>query len=47
MIQVMIVDDHKMVREGLKRILELNGDIEVIDEADNGKDLIKKLSNGL
>ena len=43
MIQVMIVDDHKMVREGLKRILELNGDIEVIDEADNGKDLIKKL----
>ena len=43
MIQVMIVDDHKMVREGLKRILELNGDIEVIDEADNGKDFIKKL----
>ena len=43
MIQVMIVDDHKMVREGLKRILELDGDIKVIDEADNGKDFIKKL----
>lgn len=43
MINVMIVDDHKMVREGLKKILEFDGDIQVVDEADNGQECIKKL----
>jgi len=43
MISVMIVDDHKMVREGLKRILEFDGEVQVIEEADNGQDCIKKL----
>lgn len=43
MINVMIVDDHKMVREGLKRILEFDGDVKVIDEADNGQDCLNKL----
>lgn len=43
MISVMIVDDHKMVREGLKRILEFDGEIQVIEEADNGQDCLKKL----
>lgn len=43
MINVMIVDDHKMIREGLRKILEFDGDIKVIEEADNGQECIKKL----
>lgn len=43
MIKLMIVDDHKMIREGLKKLLEFDADIEVIDEADNGSDCVSKL----
>lgn len=43
MIRVLIADDHKMVREGLRRILEFDGEILVIDEADNGEECIKKI----
>lgn len=43
MIRVLIADDHKMVREGLRRILEFDGEIQVIDEADNGDECIKKI----
>ena len=43
MIRVLIADDHKMVREGLRRILEFGGEIQVIDEADNGEECIKKI----
>lgn len=35
-IKVLIADDHKMVREGLKQLLEIDGDIEVIGEAGDG-----------
>ncbi|MDI9508297.1 MAG: response regulator transcription factor [Clostridiales bacterium] len=42
-INVMIVDDHSMVREGIKQILELDGDIKVNAEASNGKECISKL----
>lgn len=42
MIRVLIADDHKMVREGLRRILEFDGEIQVIDEADNGEECIRK-----
>lgn len=45
MIKVMIVDDHKMVREGLKRILEFDGEVQVIEEADNGQDCLNKLKD--
>lgn len=40
-INVMIADDHLMVREGIKQILELDGDIKVIAEAGNGKECIE------
>lgn len=43
MIRVLIADDHKMVREGLRRILEFDGEIQVIDEADNGEECINKI----
>ena len=35
-ISVVIVDDHKMVREGIRQLLEFDGKIKVIGEAGNG-----------
>ena len=42
-VKIMITDDHSMIREGLKNLLELDGDIEVIDEAENGEECLQKL----
>lgn len=42
-IKIMITDDHSMIREGLKNLLELDGNIEVIAEAENGEDCLNKL----
>ena len=36
MINIMIVDDHSMIREGLKQLLELDGDMRVVEEASDG-----------
>ncbi len=36
-IRVLIVDDHPVVRKGLRQVLEIEDDIEVIGEADNGE----------
>ncbi len=38
MIRVMLVDDHGMVREGLKYYLEVEDDIEVVGEAADGRE---------
>ena len=35
-IKVMIVDDHSLIREGLKQLLEFDGSIEIVAEATNG-----------
>lgn len=40
MINVLLADDHSMVREGIKQLLELDGDIKVIGEAGNGEDCL-------
>lgn len=37
-INIAIIDDHKMVREGLRQLLEFEGDINVIAEAGNGQE---------
>ena len=37
-ISVILVDDHEMVRLGLKSFLDLQPDVEVIGEASNGKE---------
>lgn len=34
MIRVMIVDDHEMVREGLKKLIEYDEGIRVVEEAE-------------
>lgn len=42
-IKVMIADDHKLVREGIRQLLELDGDIQVIAEANDGKECMEIL----
>lgn len=42
-VNVMIADDHSMIREGLKQLLELEGDFKVIAEACDGVDCLEKL----
>jgi YesN/AraC family two-component response regulator len=44
-IHVMIVDDHSMIREGLKQLLELNSNIEVVAEAADGFECLEKLDD--
>lgn len=44
-IKVMLVDDHAMMREGIKQLLEFDGSITVIEEASNGQDCLNKLKN--
>ena len=36
-INIILVDDHSIVREGIKQLLELDGDIKVIGEAGDGE----------
>ncbi|MDE5823114.1 MAG: response regulator transcription factor [Lachnospiraceae bacterium] len=43
MIRIMIVDDHKMFREGLTKLIEFDEEIKVVEEADDGLDCINKL----
>lgn len=45
MIKVIIVDDHRIVREGLKQIISDTSDISVVDEASNGQEAINKIRN--
>ncbi len=40
-IKVLLADDHKMIREGLKQLLELDDNIEVICEAENGEQCLR------
>lgn len=42
-IRVLIVDDHTLVRDGIKALLALVADIEVVGEASNGKEAIEKV----
>lgn len=45
-INVLIADDHAIVREGLKQILADTGDIAVAGEAENGLEAIKLVRQG-
>jgi DNA-binding NarL/FixJ family response regulator len=41
MIRVLLADDHSIVRAGLRRIIEDAGDLEVVAEADDGREAIR------
>lgn len=40
----MITDDHNLMREGIRQLLEFDGSIEVIEEACDGEECIEKLA---
>jgi DNA-binding NarL/FixJ family response regulator len=42
-IKVLIADDHTLVRQGIRQYLEMAGDIEVTDEADDGTQVLELL----
>lgn len=41
-IKVMIVDDHAILRDGIKALLTLQDDMEIVGEAGNGKEALEK-----
>jgi DNA-binding NarL/FixJ family response regulator len=42
-IRVFLCDDHTLFRQGIRKLLELESDILVVGEADNGQDMIEAL----
>ncbi|HLO11718.1 MAG TPA: response regulator transcription factor [Pseudoneobacillus sp.] len=47
MTEIMIVDDQEMVREGLRLILSMHEEIEIVGEAANGEELLALLQKRL
>lgn len=43
-IEIIIADDHMMIREGLKQLLELDGKMKVIAEANDGEECLNLLN---
>ena len=44
-IKVMLADDHSLIREGIKQLLEFDGSIEVIAQAADGNECLAVLDN--
>jgi YesN/AraC family two-component response regulator len=42
MTRILIADDHEVIRSGLRRVLEVHPGWEVVAEASDGKDAIRK-----
>jgi len=40
-IRILIADDHKIVCDGLKALLEAQPDMEIVAQADNGREAVK------
>jgi DNA-binding NarL/FixJ family response regulator len=45
LIRVLIVDDHSVVRDGIRSILELQTDIDVVGHAENGREALEKVAS--
>ncbi len=41
-VRVLLVDDHALVREGIRSLLQLHDDIDVVGEASDGREAIQK-----
>ena len=44
-IRILVVDDHQVVREGLRHMLELEADMEVVGEAGNAKEALAQVES--
>lgn len=44
MIRVLVVDDHTVLRDGLRYLLEAHGDIKIVGMAANGQDAVEQAS---
>ena len=44
-VNILLADDHLMVREGLKQVLELDHDIDVISEASDGYECLNLIKD--
>jgi DNA-binding NarL/FixJ family response regulator len=42
-IRILIVDDHTIVRDGIKALLCLSSDMEIVGEAENGNEAVRKV----
>ncbi|MBQ8327909.1 MAG: response regulator transcription factor [Lachnospiraceae bacterium] len=42
-IKIMIADDHAIIREGIKNLLEFDGKIKVVEQASNGEECLELL----
>jgi len=42
-VKVLVVDDHEIVRQGIKMVLETDPDLEVVGEASSGEEAIEKV----
>ena len=45
MINIIIIDDHKLIREGLKQLIEFNEDMSVVAEYSSGIDYLNEIDN--
>src|SRR2546423_14753195 len=43
-ISVLLVDDHPVVRQGLRSMLETDVHLNIVDEAENGEDALRKVN---
>lgn len=41
-IQILIADDHVLLRQGIKKVLDLEPDLKVIEEAADGQEALAK-----
>ncbi len=41
MIKIVLADDHQIVRQGLRSLLSAEPDIEIVGEADNGREVVR------
>jgi len=46
-IAVLLVDDHAVVRQGLRALIEAEGDMAVVGEAENGRQAVARTKKGL
>jgi DNA-binding LytR/AlgR family response regulator len=45
MIRVLIVEDQTIIRQGLRRLLEAQPDLQIVGEAENGQQAIEQVAH--